>query len=127
VVRDQIRRQAQILAQFAIALASFHQKVKNPQAVWICQGFQIDDQMIQVNRLRRIAEIFQHRLNYNPNKSRYKEGTHPNPMRGFQFLPAGFGSCTFYTPYGTSKEICWGADATGAGLATADAALAGTP
>jgi subtilisin family serine protease len=41
------------------------------------------------------------------------------------FLDAG---CrTIYTPYGTSKEVCWGADATGAGLATADAALAGTP
>lgn len=31
------------------------------------------------------------------------------------------------TPYGTTSNICWGADATGAGLATADAALAATP
>jgi subtilisin family serine protease len=28
---------------------------------------------------------------------------------------------------GTSQQVCWGADATGAGLATADAALARTP
>ncbi|WP_322508747.1 S8 family peptidase [Anaerolinea sp.] len=40
-------------------------------------------------------------------------------------LPAG---CrTIYTPYGTTKNVCWDADATGAGLATADAALAATP
>ncbi|MGB9800919.1 MAG: S8 family peptidase [Thermanaerothrix sp.] len=32
-----------------------------------------------------------------------------------------------YTPYGTTENVCWGADATGAGLATADAALAATP
>lgn len=32
-----------------------------------------------------------------------------------------------YTPYGYSEEYCWDADATGAGLATADAALAFTP
>ncbi len=31
------------------------------------------------------------------------------------------------TPSGTPQEVCWGADATGAGLATADAALAATP
>ena len=31
------------------------------------------------------------------------------------------------TPYGYAEEFCWGADATGAGLATADAALAATP
>jgi subtilisin family serine protease len=37
-------------------------------------------------------------------------------------------SCrTIYTPYGTTENVCWGADATGAGLATADAALAATP
>ena len=30
-------------------------------------------------------------------------------------------------PAGASVEMCWGADATGAGLATANAALAGTP
>jgi len=36
--------------------------------------------------------------------------------------------CRFvYQPSGAVTEICWGADATGAGLATADAALAGTP
>ena len=32
-----------------------------------------------------------------------------------------------YEPSGVSVEMCWGEDATGAGLATADAALAGTP
>lgn len=32
-----------------------------------------------------------------------------------------------YTPYGTTQQFCWEADATGAGLATADAALAATP
>lgn len=37
------------------------------------------------------------------------------------------GCRTIYTPYGTTEEVCWGADATGAGLATADAALAATP
>lgn len=30
-------------------------------------------------------------------------------------------------PSGPSVEICWGADATGSGLVTADAALAATP
>jgi subtilisin family serine protease len=40
-------------------------------------------------------------------------------------LPAG---CrTVNTPWGYAEEYCWGADATGAGLATADAALADTP
>jgi subtilisin family serine protease len=34
---------------------------------------------------------------------------------------------TVYNPDGTSTIVSWGADATGAGLATADAALAGTP
>jgi subtilisin family serine protease len=37
------------------------------------------------------------------------------------------GCRTVLTPYGTTTNICWGADATGAGLATADAALAATP
>lgn len=37
------------------------------------------------------------------------------------------GSRTIYTPYGTTETVSWGADATGAGLATADAALAATP
>jgi len=32
-----------------------------------------------------------------------------------------------YQPDGSKPSICWGADATGAGLATADAALAATP
>lgn len=32
-----------------------------------------------------------------------------------------------YTPYGYWTEVCWGADATGAGLADAQAALAATP
>lgn len=40
-------------------------------------------------------------------------------------LPAGCRNIT--TPYGTTEEVCWDADATGAGLATADAALAATP
>lgn len=40
-------------------------------------------------------------------------------------LPAGCRDVL--TPYGTTSTICWGADATGAGLATADAALAATP
>jgi subtilisin family serine protease len=40
-------------------------------------------------------------------------------------LPAG---CrTVAQPVGPAQEFCWGADATGAGLATADAALADTP
>ncbi|HVR70980.1 MAG TPA: S8 family serine peptidase [Vicinamibacteria bacterium] len=40
-------------------------------------------------------------------------------------LPAG---CrTVAQPSGPAQEFCWEADATGAGLATADAALAGTP
>jgi subtilisin family serine protease len=37
------------------------------------------------------------------------------------------GCRTVATPYGYMDEYCWGADATGAGLATADAALAATP
>ncbi|MFZ6020392.1 MAG: S8 family peptidase [Chloroflexota bacterium] len=40
-------------------------------------------------------------------------------------LPAG---CRIVsTPYGTTSNICWGDDATGKGLATANAALAATP
>ncbi len=34
---------------------------------------------------------------------------------------------TVYDPTGASEPICWGMDATGSGLATADAALAATP
>jgi len=37
------------------------------------------------------------------------------------------GCRNIYTPYGTTEEVCWDEDATGAGLATADAALAATP
>jgi len=37
------------------------------------------------------------------------------------------GCRTVMTPWGYGEEFCWGADATGAGLATADAALAATP
>ncbi len=37
------------------------------------------------------------------------------------------GCRTVAQPAGPSRNICWGADATGAGLATADAALAATP
>jgi subtilisin family serine protease len=40
-------------------------------------------------------------------------------------LPAG---CrTIYDPTGATEQVCWGADATGAGLATADAALKAIP
>jgi subtilisin family serine protease len=40
-------------------------------------------------------------------------------------LPAG---CrTVRQPEGTTQQVCWGADASGAGLATADAVLARTP
>jgi subtilisin family serine protease len=42
-------------------------------------------------------------------------------------IPLAPGCRTIYTPYGTTEAVCWGADATGAGLATADAALAATP
>lgn len=42
-------------------------------------------------------------------------------------IPLPAGSRTVYTPYGTTTTISWEADATGAGLATADAALAATP
>jgi subtilisin family serine protease len=37
------------------------------------------------------------------------------------------GCRTIKNPDGSDSDICWGADATGAGLATADAALAATP
>ncbi len=37
------------------------------------------------------------------------------------------GCRTIYNPYGALETVCWEADATGAGLATADAALANTP
>jgi len=37
------------------------------------------------------------------------------------------GCQTVLTPYGYSEEYCWGADATGAGLATVDAALNAIP
>ena len=40
-------------------------------------------------------------------------------------LPAGCRTIT--GPTGATEEVCWGADATGAGLATADEALAATP
>lgn len=42
-------------------------------------------------------------------------------------VPLPVGCRTIYTPYGTTENVCWGADATGAGLATADGALAATP
>ncbi len=42
-------------------------------------------------------------------------------------IPLPAGCRTIYTPYGTTQNVCWGVDATGAGLATADAALAATP
>jgi subtilisin family serine protease len=40
-------------------------------------------------------------------------------------LPAGCRSVS--SPAGATSQVCWGADATGAGLVTADAALAATP
>ncbi len=42
-------------------------------------------------------------------------------------IPLPAGCRTVAQPSGPAEEICWGADATGAGLATADAALAATP
>jgi subtilisin family serine protease len=42
-------------------------------------------------------------------------------------IPLPAGCRTVYNPDGSSSNVCWGADATGAGLATADAALAATP
>ena len=41
--------------------------------------------------------------------------------------PLGAACRTVAQPTGSSEMICWGADATGSGLATADAALAATP
>ena len=42
-------------------------------------------------------------------------------------IPLAAGSRTILTPSGATTTVSWGANATGAGLATADAALAGTP
>ncbi len=42
-------------------------------------------------------------------------------------IPLPAGCRTVYDPAGVSSNVCWGADASGAGLATADAALAVTP
>ena len=42
-------------------------------------------------------------------------------------IPLAAGCRTVRQPEGTIEQLCWGADATGAGLATADAALARTP
>jgi subtilisin family serine protease len=42
-------------------------------------------------------------------------------------IPLAAGCRTVRQPDGTTQQVCWGADATGSGLATADAALAGTP
>jgi subtilisin family serine protease len=41
-------------------------------------------------------------------------------------IPLGTGCRTITNPDGTTESVCWGADATGSGLATADAALAAT-
>lgn len=41
--------------------------------------------------------------------------------------PMGAGCATVGLPGGASRNVCWGADATGAGFLTADAALAATP
>ncbi len=42
-------------------------------------------------------------------------------------IPLPPGCRTIHNPDGSTSTVCWGADATGAGLATADAALAATP
>jgi subtilisin family serine protease len=42
-------------------------------------------------------------------------------------IPLAAGCRTVRQPEGTTQQVCWGGDATGSGLATADAALAGTP
>jgi subtilisin family serine protease len=42
-------------------------------------------------------------------------------------IPLAAGSRTVLTPYGTSETYSWGDDATGAGLITADGALAQLP
>ena len=42
-------------------------------------------------------------------------------------IPLAPGCRTVLTPSGASENFCWGADATGAGLATADGALSATP
>jgi len=42
-------------------------------------------------------------------------------------IPFPAGSRTIYNPNGTTSIVSWGSDATGAGLTTADAALAATP
>ena len=42
-------------------------------------------------------------------------------------LPFVHNSLEIYTPYGTTEIVTWGSDATGAGLVTADAALAAVP
>jgi subtilisin family serine protease len=42
-------------------------------------------------------------------------------------IPLAPGCRTVWTPYGYQAEFCWGADATGAGLLDAAAALAATP
>jgi subtilisin family serine protease len=41
-------------------------------------------------------------------------------------IPLATGCRTIYGPTGATQNVCWGDDATGAGLATADAALAAT-
>jgi subtilisin family serine protease len=42
-------------------------------------------------------------------------------------IPLAAGCRTITGPSGATENVCWGTDATGAGLATADAALAATP
>ncbi len=42
-------------------------------------------------------------------------------------IPLPAGCRNIYTPYGTVTQVCWGADATGAGLLDAAGALAATP
>jgi subtilisin family serine protease len=42
-------------------------------------------------------------------------------------IPLPAGCRTIYGPSGATETVCWGVDATGSGLATADAALAATP
>ncbi|MBI4732426.1 MAG: S8 family serine peptidase, partial [Chloroflexi bacterium] len=42
-------------------------------------------------------------------------------------IPLAPGCRVIYNPGGTTSNVCWGADATGSGLITADAALTATP
>ena len=53
--------------------------------------------------------------------------THAESILETTAIPLPAGCRTVANPSGPPSEICWGTDATGAGLVTADAALAATP